>query len=281
MVLYKYYMEIWVFFFLKNSFTKYQWWKNYVLVWLMEWLIVYVVVILFMIIYPFPLLFDTFLELKDFVKVPSLLSYHVCAHLIGELFTWVWMYFMKKSLFQLPMRMIVGVLNFLCRGTWHGVLWCSVCLLYQPWYPGYPRLLLSLHSWVLSLVVQMLLLSIYPVHKLYSHKFNLVSSCDTIISDKWRPMSWQGIALNMSVTTQWFRFFAGYSGTWMLWIWILPPSPSVHPSSVTFPFLYIIWCSSNWVFLLLSSDEVVVTYSYDIIPKNIAPLARFPITLFK
>ena len=45
--------------------------------------------------------------------------------------------------------------------------------------------------------------------------------------------------------------FAGSSGTWMWWIRSMLPSPSVHPSGVTFPFLYRIGCSSNWVFLYL------------------------------
>ena len=72
--------------FLKTSFTQYQWWKNYELVWLMEWLIAWFFIILFLVLSPFPFLLDTFLELKDCVKVPSLLSYHVCAHLLGEFF---------------------------------------------------------------------------------------------------------------------------------------------------------------------------------------------------
>ena len=36
-----------------------------------------------------------------------------------------------------------------------------------------------------------------------------------------------------------------------------------------------------FVFGLFSSDEVVVTYSHDIIPKNITPLASFPIAFFR
>ena len=38
---------------------------------------------------------------------------------------------------------------------------------------------------------------------------------------------------------------------------------------------------SIFVFGLLYSDEVVVTYSYDLIPKNIAPLASCPIAFVK
>ena len=70
----------------------------------------------------------------------------------------------------------------------------------------------------------------------------------------------------------------------MWWIRSMPTSPSVHPPGVTFPFLYRIRCSSTWVFFvfgLLSSDEVVVTYSHDLIPKNIVPLASCPIAFVK
>ena len=131
------------------------------------------------------------------------------------------------------------------------MFWWSVCILYQPWYPGDPRLFLSLHYWVLSLVVQMLIISFRPSHILYEHKLNIVFSCVTIISAQWRPISLQGIALMMSRTAWCFRIFTGSSGTWMWWIRSLYPSTCVYPSGVTIYFQNRIGCSSTWLFFSL------------------------------
>ena len=79
MVLYKYYLEL-------CSFIKTQLWKKYLSVWLFEWLIGWVVVILFLIQYPFTLILDTFLEFRDCVKSLSILSYQAWANLFGEFF---------------------------------------------------------------------------------------------------------------------------------------------------------------------------------------------------
>ena len=129
----------------------------------------------------------------------------------------------------------------------------------------------------------MLLLSVHPVHILYSHKFNIVSSFVTIILHQWWPISWQGIALILSWTAQWFRFF------WFFWnLNVMDTDSAPLYKCASF------WCNvflplHNWmflklslsVFLLFSSDEVVVTYSHDLTPKNIAPLASFPIAFVK
>ena len=81
----------------------------------MEGLIEWTVIILFLILSPFTLLIDTSLEFRDSVKVPYLLSYHIMRTLnsLENNFTWVWRYFMNKSLLHLHMSIIFGVSNVL------------------------------------------------------------------------------------------------------------------------------------------------------------------------
>ena len=76
------------------------------------------------------------------------------------------------------------------RVIWQGLFWCSVCLMYQTWYLVTFCLFLTLRSLVISLSLQMLLLSFYLAHILYLHSLNLVYSCVTIISAQFRPISW-------------------------------------------------------------------------------------------